>query len=213
MSLSKEDALAIIEEIKQRDTFLGRDMSRWWTYETHIKTSAFIAQKIASKIDEMDENQAYVSALLHDICRTTEKQQQRFHGISGYEMLIKKDENAARASLLHMFIYNNLPPYEQCSQMFFSKKQDYDFIFNYIHKTDITDYDLLIQLSDNLSNKYGFVTLEQRAQDLTERRGITLSPEWFEIRYQLKSHFDQILKEDVYTLFKSPCSISKQKEY
>lgn len=48
----------------------------------------FQAVTIASKIKGLDAEQAYVGALLHDICRTNERNEKRFHGISGYEKLI-----------------------------------------------------------------------------------------------------------------------------
>lgn len=169
MSLSIQEATEIINEVKARDTAIGRDMSRWWMYENHITTAAKIAKNIASKINGMNAEQAYVAALLHDVCRTNERQETRFHGVLGYEKLINKDENAARAALLHMFLWNKLQPYEQCSAMFFDNKKDYDFVSDYIKQTQVKDTDLLVQLADNLSNKDGFVTIEQRATDLAER--------------------------------------------
>lgn len=52
MSLSIQQANEIIAEIKARDTAIGRDMSRWWMYENHIRTAANIAKTIASKAEE-----------------------------------------------------------------------------------------------------------------------------------------------------------------
>ena len=82
MVLSIQEAEAIIAEVKERDTVVGRDMSRWWMYENHIRT-------LASKIDGMDETQAYICALLHDVSRTNERQKARFHGVTGYEKLVR----------------------------------------------------------------------------------------------------------------------------
>lgn len=206
MSLSIQEAKNIIAEVKARDTAMGRDMSRWWMYENHIVTAAKIAKTIASKIKGMDTKQAYVRALLHDVCRTNERNEKRFHGISGYEKLINLDENAARSALLHMFLWNKLPKFENCSEMFFDNKKDYDFIANYIKNSKITDYDLLFQFADNLANMNGFVTIEQRAKDLEERRGIKLNKEWLDTRYKLKAYFDKKIGGDVYKLF-TPLSI------
>ncbi len=201
MTLTIQQAHHIIEEIKQRDASIGRDMSRWWMYETHIQTAANIAKTIASHIQGIDPDQAYVCALLHDVCRTNERLQSRFHGISGYEKLINIDEHAARAALLHMFVYNEIPPFEECASMFFNKQEDYDFTFDYIKNTKVTDEDLLIQLADNLSNKDGFVTIEARAQDLANRRGLVLAPQWFEKRYALKNYFDKKVNSNIYEYF------------
>lgn len=65
MGISIQEAKSIIAEVKARDASIGRDMSRWWMYENHIVTAANIARIIASKIKGMDEEQAYVNALLH----------------------------------------------------------------------------------------------------------------------------------------------------
>lgn len=40
--------------------------------------------------------------------------------------------------------------------------------------------DLLIQLADGLANKDGFVTLEQRARDYSERHGVPNKKEMVE---------------------------------
>lgn len=199
--LSIQEAHQIIDEVKARDTAIGRDMSRWWMYENHIVTAAKVAKAVAARINGIDENQAYVCALLHDVCRTNERQEAKFHGISGYEKLIDKDETAARSALLHMFLWNKMQPFEECSKMFFDNKQDYDFVADYIKNTKPTDFDLLMQLADNLSNMNGFVTIEDRAKDLAERRGITLSQEWYDSRNNLKAYFDRKVGVDIYTLF------------
>ena len=201
MTISIQEAEDIIAEVKARDTAIGRDMSRWWMYENHIRTAANVARTIASKIDDMDETQAYICALLHDVARTNERQETRFHGVTGYEKLVDKDEMVARSALLHMFLWNKIPPYEKVAQMFFDNKKDYDFVADYIQKTKTTDEDLLIQLADNLSNKDGFVTIEQRAKDLSERRGIKIDNDWLDSRYRLKSYFDKKIGGNIYDLF------------
>ncbi len=211
MSLSVKEAKNLITEIKKRDTSLGKDMSRWWMYQNHIITAANVAKTIASRIKGMDTEQAYVGALLHDICRTNERNEKRFHGISGYEKLINLDENAARSALLHMFLWNKIRPFEECKQMFFEKKKDYDFVAEYIKNTKVTDEDLLIQLADNLSNKNGFVTIEQRAQDLSERKGISIDKEWLEMRYKLKAYFDKKVGCNIYNLFTKAAVLVKER--
>ena len=202
MSLSIQDAKGLIAEVKEREIALGRAPETWYTYENHVYGVANVARTIASKIKGMDEEQAYVNALLHDVCRTNERQIGRFHGVLGYEKLIDKDESAARSALLHMFLGNKLKPFEECSQMFFDNRSDYDFVADYVNHTTVTDEDLLIQLADNLSNKNGFVTIEERARDLSERKGISLDKEWLDMRYELKKYFDKKVGTDIYNLFR-----------
>lgn len=200
MTLSIQKAEDIIAEVKERDTSIGRDMSRWWMYENHIRAAANIAKTIASKIDGMDENQAYICALLHDVCRTNERQEKRFHGITGYEKLVDKDGAVAQSVLVHMFPWNEIPPYEECSDMFFENKKDYDFIVEYTKNNSPNDYDLLTQMADSLSNKNGIVTLEQRAKEYSERHGVDILSSMIEPRYRLKSYFDKKVGGNIYDL-------------
>lgn len=211
MNLSIAEANEIIAEVKARDTAIGRDMSRWWMYENHIQTAARVARTIASKIKGMNPEQAYINALLHDVSRTNERKEGRFHGILGYEKLINKDENAARSALLHMFPWNNLPAYEQCSKMFFENKKDYCFIQNYIKNTQMTDADLLTQLADSLANKTGFVTLEQRAKEYSERHKVAICKEDMEVHYRLKAYFDKKVGCDIYNLFTKMSTQTKER--
>ncbi|MBE6448225.1 MAG: HD domain-containing protein [Alphaproteobacteria bacterium] len=195
-----QEAEVIVNEVKERDAAIGRDMSRWWMYENHIRAAANIAKTIASKIDGMDENQAYICALLHDVCRTNERQEKRFHGIMGYEKLVSKDEMVANSVLVHMFPWNEVPSYEECRDMFFDNKKDYDFIVEYTKNNSPNDYDLLTQMADSLSNKNGIVTLEQRAKEYSERHGVDILSSMIEPRYRLKSYFDKKVGGNIYDL-------------
>lgn len=201
--LSIENAKKLIEELKEREIILGRKPETWFTYENHIMGVANVAKKIASKIDGMNIGEVYVSAMLHDICRTEEDRKQRFHGILGYEKLKDIDEKSARSALLHMFPWNKLPEYEKCSKMFFNKQEDYDFVADFIKKHETTDEDLLIQLADSLANKNGIVTLEQRAKEYSERHGVELPQEVIEPRYKLKSYFDIKAGCEIYSLLQN----------
>ena len=201
--LSARQAKQLISDLKEREISLGRQPETWFTYENHIMGVATVAKTIALKIPDMNVDEIYISALLHDICRTEESREQRFHGILGYKKLINFDEKSARSALLHMFPWNFLPDYQDCSKMFFDKKDDYEFIANYIHTHDTTDEDLLIQLADGLANKDGIVTLEERAQEYSKRYGIEIPQEMIEPRYKLKAYFDTKVGCDVYILLKN----------
>lgn len=200
--LTIKKAKALIQELKEKEITLGRKAETWFTYENHVMTAANIAKTIASKIPGMNAENVCVSAMLHDICRTEEDREQRFHGILGYEKLKDIDEKSAISALLHSFPWNVLPEYEQYSQMFFYKKEDYDFIASFIKSHQTTDEDLLIQLADSLANKDGVVTLEQRAKEYSERHGIEITPEEIEPRYKLKAYFDAKVGCDIYDLLK-----------
>ena len=210
-----DEAKALIEAAKQEELALGRQENTWYFYENHVFGAALIAKKIAEKMTGIDPERIYVSALLHDIAKTKEFDQEgiypstlvldskikRFHGVLGYEMLKDKDDFAARASLLHMFAWNELPPFEKCSKMFFNNRKDYDFTFEYIQNHPVTDEDLLIQLADSLASKDGLMTVEQRAETYAQDHKIDVPLELFKPRVELKAYFDKKTGMNIYDLF------------
>ena len=211
MTLSLQDAKDLITALKEKEIALGRAPETWYTYENHVFGTASVARTIAAKIKHMNPEQVYISALLHDISRTGEDREQRFHGLLGYEKLIDKDENAARSAITHMFPWNKIPAFEHCSKMFYGNKKDYDFVADYIQNTSITDIDLLIQLADTMANKDGIVTLEQRAQEYAERFNIIIPQEKLQPRYDLKAYFDKKIGCDIYKLFTKLPSPTKER--
>ncbi|MBQ9035731.1 MAG: HD domain-containing protein [Alphaproteobacteria bacterium] len=203
MLISVSKAQNFIEELKQNELALGRDPKTWFTYENHVYGTAQIAKMIASEISTMNADRVYVMGLLHDICRTEEDRVQRFHGILGYEKLINQDKDVARICLVHMFPWSNLPPYEQCTNLFYGKEKDYQFIANFIKNNKPVDEDYLIQLCDNLANKNGLVTLEQRAAEFIERHGNVNVDDILIDSNEIKKYFDKKIGHDIYDFFKS----------
>lgn len=202
MTLSITKAQKMVSDLKNHEISLGRDPNTWYTYENHVYGVAKIAQTIAERISTMNPNRLYVMGLLHDICRTEDERKQRFHGILGYEKLIQFDKDAARTCLLHTFAWNELPPYRQCAQAFYNKKEDYQFIADFIQNHPPKEEDYLIQLCDALANKNGFVTIEERAEEVMERH--RQSQDFMDIVRinELKYHFDQKIGCNIYDLFK-----------
>ena len=203
MTISLVRAKKLIEELRDRDIYYGRDPATWCFYERHIYGTAEIAKMIASEIKNMDPNKVFFMGLLHDISRTEENRLQRFHGILGYEVLINEDKDAARSSLLHMFPWNKLPPYSECKKSFFNIKKDYDFIDDFIKNNPATDEDYLIQLCDNLANKNGFVTLEERAKEYIIRHGNVSVDDILIHGKELKDYFEAKIGHDIYDFYKN----------
>ena len=202
MSISICEAHALIDEVKQQEIALGRRPETWYTYENHVVGTAKIAQMIASEISTMNADRLYVMGLLHDICLTEQDRKQRFHGILGYEKLLHQDADVARICLLHTFPWNKLPPYDKYPDLYYHIKDDYDFIADYIATHAATDEDYLIQLSDNLANRDGFVTLEQRAEDYGSRhKGANLDPILIDSR-EIKKYFEKKIGHDIYDFYK-----------
>ncbi len=202
MSISRAQAHGIIEQVKKQEIALGRDPNTWYLYENHVVGAAKIAQMIASEIPVMDENRVYVMGLLHDVCKTEEDRKERFHGILGYEKLCNQDEEIARACLLHSFPWRKLACYEMYAHWFYNKKEDYDFIENYIATHPAKDEDYLIELCDNLANKDGFVTLEQRAEEYGSRHpSEDLSPILIASN-EIKDYFEKKIGHCIYDFYK-----------
>lgn len=202
MTISVAQAKKFIDELKLSEIALGRDPSTWYTYENNVYGTAQIAKLIASEIKTMDADRIYVRGLLHDICRTIQDRVQRFHGILGYEKYINQDEEVARTCLLHTFPWNKLPPYEKSVDLYYGKKEDYDFIEDYIATHKPLDEDYLIQLCDNLANKDGFVTLEDRAADYGKRHpGANLEP-ILKDSNEIKQYFEKKIGHNIYDFFK-----------
>lgn len=202
MPISVTQAHALIEQVKEQEISLGRDPKTWYTYENHVVGVAKIAQLIASEVNGMNADRLYIMGLLHDICRTEQDRKQRFHGILGYEKLLHQDTEVARTCLLHTFPWNKLMPYEENPALFYNQKQDYDFIADYMSSHPSIDEDYLIQLCDNLANKDGFVTLEQRAKDYKERHpDANLEPILVD-SLEIKQYFEKKIGHDIYDFFK-----------
>lgn len=179
----------------------GREPGTWYKFHNHIYGVAAVAEKIAAKLGNLDPERAWALGLLHDAGKMQEPFVQRFHGIVGYEMLKERDELAARISLSHTFHFNILPPYQAAEKMFFSKKEDYDFIREFFAGHKVCEYDKLIQLCDGLANCNGLVTMEQRAEEFAVRYGMPLPAYVISGARKLKLYFDEMLGFDLYRLF------------
>ncbi len=178
----------------------GRPENTWYLFHNHIFGAAEVARAIA-ELSGLDCSRAYFSALLHDIGKIREKYLQRFHGIVGYEMLKNEDENVARACLVHTFPFNRLDSFEKCQSMFFGNVEDYEQTAEFMALHPLDDYDRLVQMCDWVSNAYGLVTIEERAEEYALRHGVEVAPEMLEATHELKSYFDRKIGGDIYSLF------------
>ncbi len=201
MSISIEEAEKLIADLKETERVAGCSPELWCGYENHIRGAAHVAKTIASHMQSINPDEVYVATLLHDISRTEEDRIKRYHGILGYEKLLDKDEKMAKAILVHMFPLGVISSYETCARFFYHNKKDYDFVVQYLQNTKLSDFDLLVQLSDGLANKDGFVTIEERAQEYRERRGYDMPQTAIQAFRKLKSYFDEKVGKDIYTLF------------
>jgi len=201
MPLTIFDAKKMIDAVCDRWVSLGRAPDTLYKYNNHVNGAADVARTIAYRLGNIDPEQIYVSALLHDIAKIDESPEShvgRFHGILGYELLKDKDPNAARACLLHEIPWNKVPPSEY---KFLGNKDDYEFALNFVAENPSKEEDLLIQLADAMANKNGIVTMEQRKQDYEQRFNMEIPAPLFHPYMDLKQYFDKKIGGNIYDLF------------
>lgn len=208
--LSICEAQNIITELKKQEIALGRNPETWYTYENHVYGVANLAKFLAAELAFAHPERIYVAALLHDICRIEEERKKKFHGILGYEKLKNIDTHAARACLLHTFPWGKLMPFQQCKDTFFDNKQDYDFVVDYLSSHSTNDEDYLIQMCDNLANKNGLVTLEERAVEYRERHGDVNVDAIVIDSLEIKKYFDKKIGYDIYDYMNKYVLVDKE---
>ena len=167
----------------------------------HYLRVAENAQMIAAHTANLDPKKAYILGLLHDYGQADEqKGSKNFHGLSGYESMLKLGyDEVAQTCLTHSFFENdNITP-----QVYHSYNPEAIMKCAKLlstHKFD--DYDRLIHLSD--------LTATYRYPNSIEERFIYLKYKYHisseQVRekqnqaLQLKHYFDEKCHEDVYKI-------------
>lgn len=191
-----DDLLSEVREIcKKNNITLG-----WIDHSYYV---ANIASSIAKKLN-MDERFAYIAGLFHDIGRCLEPKSKvgvHFHEIQGFKFLISKGyPDFARFCITHGFV--DKTNVIDDSYLFNGiDENDRKFYFDFVNNTPLNDYDKLIELSDNLGVKEGYVTLEQRMIDLMKRHKYGTVDYWlskFDEVAELKEYFEAKLGTSVY---------------
>ena len=169
----------------------------------HSYYVANIASSIAKKLN-MDEKFAYTAGLFHDIGRCFEPKTKvgiHFHEIEGFKFLTSKGyPDLARFCITHGFI-GKLNMKKNTHLFNGVNDNDRNFYFDFIKNISINEYDKLIELSDNLAVKEGYITLEQRLIDLMKRHKYGSKTYWlskFDEVVKLKEYFDEKLGKSVY---------------
>ncbi len=165
----------------------------------HSYNVAKIAEKIASRIDELDQDKAYVLGLLHDCGRYRDEWSEPvFHGLEGYKYLMAKGyPSAARIALSHSFfdLESNFSAYKMV-------EEDSKLVMQILRNTKFDDYDYLIQLADMLNDCGNFCTIEDRFKSILTRH--TLSEEYvkksIESLTKIKDYFDKKARCNIYEL-------------
>jgi len=170
----------------------------------HSKYVANAAKTIANKIENLDENTAYIMGLIHDMGRIAGITQER-HSIDGYNFLkIKGYEKLARICITHCFPNKNINAnigIWECTE------NELKFIELFLENCEYNDYDRLIQLCDCITMEDKYVLIEKRLIEVVLRYnlknqvplGIPVLQKWQKY-LELKEYFSNIIGGSIYNL-------------
>ncbi len=170
----------------------------------HSKYVANATKTIASEIESLDGNKAYIMGLIHDIGRVAGITQER-HTIDGYNYLkIKGYEKLARICITHCFpnknINANIGIWERT-------ENELKFIELFLENCEYNDYDRLIQLCDCITMEDKYVLIEKRLIEVVLRYnlknqvplGIPVLQKWQKY-LELKEYFSNMIGGSIYNL-------------
>lgn len=198
---SKSDAQDYVSSLLQFDLAHGREPGTWYKFHNHVYGVGYLAQKLADVLGDIDPEKAWILGVMHDAGKIHERFDKRFHGLIGYDFFKGKDDEIARISLTHTFHFNHIPPYEKVEKMFFGRREDYNFVADFLAQHQASEYDKLIQMCDSLANCSGFVTIEQREEEFSQRYNMPFPDYMARGANLLKDYFDKRLGRDIYSFY------------
>lgn len=162
----------------------------------HSRYVALACRNIAACCPELDEEEAYLYGLLHDIGRHAGVSSEK-HLIDGYRYCMERGwEKAAQICISHAFMIQDI---STSIGHFDMPEEDRRFMDWFVKNARYDDYDRLVQLCDALALPTGFCMLEKRFVDVTLRYGFhpaTLD-RWRKV-LEIKDHFQKIMGCSIY---------------
>lgn len=155
-------------------------------WKDHSIVTAQCAYKIASYCPDLDENNAFIFGLLHDIGRRFGFSYIR-HILDGYLYLMSLGyEEAAKISITHSFSVKNMNVYVGEWDVSPEELQQIQKLLD-TYKYD--DYDRLIQVCDSIAMPNGPVDMITRMEDVKKRYGGYPENKWKK-NLMLKDYFE-----------------------
>ena len=187
--------LTIMEGEKELEIAVQMNPGPW---EQHSRSVANNARLIAQYVAGMDAEKAFVMGLLHDIGRRAGVTG-IMHIFDGYDyMMAMGQEELARICLTHSFPIKDVSTFigkYDCTQ------EQLDFLAEYLKKTELNDYDILIQLCDAISLPGGACIMEKRFVDVALRHGLPpFTVAKWKAFMSTKKHFDDLCGCNIYEL-------------
>ena len=160
----------------------------------HSRTAAHCAEAIAAR-SGMDAEKAYVLGLLHDIGRKFGKRHLG-HVSDGFSYMMSLGyDAAARICLTHSFNEKDISKYVG---NFDTSDEETALIKEELAKTELDDYDRLIQLCDSIAGAQGVMDQIERMTDVKTRYG-AYDPQKWDTNIRLREYFEEKMGEDLYS--------------
>ena len=135
----------------------------------HSRYVALACRNIAARCPDLDEEEAYLYGLLHDIGRYAGVTSER-HLLDGYRYCKARGwDKAAQICISHAFMVKDIA---SSIGVFDMPPEDTEFMAEFVNNAVYDDYDRLVQLCDALALPAGFCLLEKRFVDVTIRYGV-----------------------------------------
>lgn len=164
----------------------------------HSRYVALACENIAACCPHVDQEDAYIYGILHDIGRYAGVTSER-HLIDGYRYCMKRGwEKAAQICISHAFMVQDI---SSSIGVFDMPEEDKAFMASFVKNACYDDYDRLVQLCDALALPTGFCLLEKRFVDVTMRYGMhpATIDRWKAV-LDIKAHFEEIIGCSIYSL-------------
>lgn len=164
----------------------------------HSRYVALACQNIASRCPHLNEEEAYIYGLLHDIGRYAGVTSER-HLLDGYRSCMEQGwEKAAQICISHAFMVQDI---SSSIGVFDMPPEDKAFMAEFVKNAVYDDYDRLVQLCDALALPTGFCLLEKRFVDVAIRYGTPpVTVERWKTVLDIKTHFEHIIGCSIYDL-------------
>lgn len=164
----------------------------------HSRYVAQACENIAKYCPQLDNNEAYIYGILHDIGRYAGVISEK-HLIDGYRYCMARGwEKAARICISHAFMVKDI---SSSIGVFDMPQEDRDFMAQFVQAAVYDDYDRLVQLCDALALPTGFCLLEKRFVDVAIRYGThpATIDRWKAV-LEIKAYFESIIGCSIYDL-------------
>ncbi len=172
-----------------------RNPGPWTAHSYHVGNAA---RRIAALVPGMQSGNACILGMLHDLGRREGVTGMR-HVLDGYTYLNDLGYvDAARICMTHSFQNRD---HREIFGEWDCTTSEVAFIQSFLDRTELDDYDRLIQMCDSLATASGFVLMEKRMMDVALRYGVNqFSVRKWRKTFEIRADFEKRIGCTVYSL-------------